>query len=218
MELFWGLCVLTLNLVAQPDVYCDEDSNCYYVPSRVACNKNLVPGLIVLQCNGATRGDIDSFRLIADSLNWALATCHASRNHRDIYLNDADIYHSVKKLINRYPVDSSRIVIYGFSGQGGQALATALLHPELIRGVVAVCAPMVAPRLADSPSMFANNFIYLVTREKDWNCQSNYRMFEEFASAGVACTLLVTKGEHQIGSLKEVLAGCRWLDKRMSGR
>jgi predicted esterase len=213
--MFWGLGLLFLNLIAPPLVHCDEDSNCYYIPKRALIEKNAVPGLIVLQCYGATRGDLDSFQLIADSLNWALATCYGSRNHQNVYLNDAYIYRTVKRFVRRYPVDSTRIVIYGFSGQGSQALATTILHPELFRAVVAVCAPEVAITALDAPTLLIDHFIYLVTREKDWNRQSNYEMLERFQSQGAICNFLLTKGEHSIGTLKEVLTACRWLDKQM---
>lgn len=213
MALFFGLYLFTVNLISP--VICDEDSNCYYTPKDVLGKKSLVPALIVLQCNGATRGDIDSFKIVADSLSWVVATCHFSRNHRDIFLNDADIYQVIKRLVRLYPVDSSRIVIYGFSGQGTQALTSLFLHPELIWGVIATCASTSPMSLLNTPAILLNHPIYLVTREKDWNRVVNYRMFEVFKSWGVPCTLVLTKGEHAIGTIEEVLAGCRWLDGEM---
>lgn len=214
MRFFW-LCLFIVNLSQPSSFIDDEDSNCYYIPQNVLRGKSLVPALIVLQCNGATRGDLDSFKIVADSLSWVVATCHSSRNHRDILLNDTDIYQVIKKSVRLCPVDSSRIVIYGFSGQGAQALASLFLHPELIRGVIATCAPTSTIGLLDSPAILLNHPIYLVTRERDWNRVGNYNMFEEFKSWGLPCTLLLTKGEHTIGTIEEVLAGCRWLDKEM---
>ena len=51
-------------------------------------------------------------------------------------------------LLARYPVDPSRVFLFGFSGQGVQALATLFLHPKLVRGVVAVCPHSAAVPLA----------------------------------------------------------------------
>ncbi|MGQ9677926.1 MAG: hypothetical protein ACUVUD_01410 [bacterium] len=214
MRFFW-LCLLIVNLSCPYSIICDEDSNCYYTPEKVLSRKSSVPALIVLQCNGAKRGDLDSFKIVADSLNWVVATCNSSRNHRDIFLNDTDIYQVIKRLVRICPFDSSSIVIYGFSGQGAQAMASLFLHPDLVRGVLAVCAPRIAIRLLDLPLMLINHPIYLVSREEDWNRVDNLKMFEDFKSWGFPCTLLLTKGEHAIGTIEEVFAGCGWLDREM---
>ncbi|MBM3323563.1 hypothetical protein FJY69_08825 [candidate division WOR-3 bacterium] len=78
-------------------------------------------------------------RLVGDSLGWVMATCHRTRNRRDVRLNDRDIVRTVTKLLANPRVDSNRVFLFGFSGQGVQALATMFLHPDLVRGVVAVC-------------------------------------------------------------------------------
>ncbi len=193
-------------------ISCDSDSDCYYVPPQVTTANETVAGLILLHCNGATATDLDTFRLIGDSLGWILATCHASRNHRDSYLNDEDIIKTISKLLKSYPVDANRIFLFGFSGQGVQALTTMLLHPELVRGVITVCAPQTAMNLA-IPELLNDHFIYLISRSQDWNLMANYQMYLQFESWGVACTLVVTPGEHSAGSWKELLLGSQWLSR-----
>ena len=51
-------------------ITCDADSDCFYVPPRVAKAGVRVPALLILHCNGAVPRDLDTFRLIADSLGW----------------------------------------------------------------------------------------------------------------------------------------------------
>ncbi len=137
--LFGALACTALAGSLPKGIVCDADSDCFYVPPRIAKSGGRVPALVVLHCNGAVPKDLGTFRLVADSLGWIEATCHAARNHRGTDSNDVDVVRTIRKLLARYPVDSSRLFLFGFSGQGVQALATLLLHPELVRGVVAVC-------------------------------------------------------------------------------
>jgi predicted esterase len=191
----------------------DPDSDCYYVSASVPAGVR-VPALLILHCNGAVKKDLDTFRLIGDSLGWILATCHATRNHRDTKLNDADITRTAAKLLARYPVDSSRLFVFGFSGQGVQALATTFLHPQTFRGLVATCPHAAAVPLANWDAL-GSHFAYLVTRQKDWNRAENEKMYVLFNQRGLETELEMTPGEHGPGPAKEVLQGCRWLASRL---
>jgi predicted esterase len=193
-------------------IVCDADSDCFYLPGPVARTGARVPALLVLHCNGAVPKDLDTFRLVADSLNWVEATCHATRNHRSSDSNDVDIVHTIKKLLAQYPVDPSRVFLFGFSGQGVQALASMFLHPGLVRGVVAVCPHAAAVPLAVWGEM-QEHLVYLVTREKDWNRLDNEKMYQLFNENGLTTELKTTPGEHGNGPASEVLAGCRWLSQ-----
>ncbi len=191
-------------------IVCDADTDCFYVPSRVANAGTRVPALLVLHCNGAVARDLDTFRLVADSLGWVEATCHATRNHRSGDSNDVDVVRTIHKLLTRYPVDSTRLFVYGFSGQGVQALATMFQHPDLVRGVVAVCPHAGAVPLAVWEEL-QGHFVYLLTRKQDWNRTDNEKMYRLFNDNGVRTQLITTPGEHGNGPATEVLAGCRWL-------
>jgi predicted esterase len=193
-------------------IVCDADSDCFYVPPRVAKADRRVPALLILHCNGAVPKDLDTFRLLADSLGWIEAICHATRNHRSTDSNDVDVVHTIHKLLTRYPVDSSQLFLFGFSGQGVQALATMFLHPDLVRGLVAVCPHSAAVPLAVWEEL-QGHFVYLVTREKDWNRAENEKMYKLFNENGLLTELITTSGEHGNGPATEVLAGCRWLNQ-----
>jgi predicted esterase len=199
--------------VVNSQIWCDRDSDCFYVPEPVRQARTRVPALLVLHCNRATAADLDSFKNIGDSLGWVVATCHNSRNHQDIFRNDSAIVKTIDKLLRDCPADSGRIFLFGFSGQGIQALATMFLHPELVRGVVTVCAHTGALPLAE-PERLTGNYVYLVTREKDWNRIANYQLNQSLNLWGVRCTLRVTPGEHGPGPWSEVLTGCRWLQRQ----
>jgi predicted esterase len=193
-------------------IACDTDSDCFYVPPPVAKARVPVPALLVLHCNGAVPRDLDTFRLVADSLGWVEATCHATRNHRSTDSNDVDIVHTLHKLLAQYPVDPKRVFVFGFSGQGVQALAAMFLHPDLVRGVVAVCPHAAAVPLAVWEEL-PEHLVYLVTREKDWNRADNEMMYRLFNENGVTTELETTSGEHGNGPASEVLTGCRWLSQ-----
>ena len=191
-------------------IVCDADSDCFYVPPQVAEAGGRVPALLILHCNGAVPKDLDTFRLVADSLGWIEATCHATRNHRSTDSNDVDVVNTIRKLLTRYPVDSNRLFLFGFSGQGVQALATLFLHPDLVRGVVAVCPHSAAVPLAVWEEL-QGHAIYLVTRKQDWSRAENEKMYQLFNENGILTELITTPGEHGNGPASEVLTGCRWL-------
>lgn len=189
-------------------IKCDADTDCFYMP-KAAAGGTRVPCLLILSCTGARAVDLDTCRIVADSLGWALATCHATRNHRSGELNDRDIVRTLGKL-RKLRVDTTRVFVFGFSGQAVQSLATMFQHPELVRGVVATCAHAGVLPLADWP-LLEGHFAYLVSRQKDWNRLDNERMYRLFNENGLTSELVVTPGEHGPGSCRELLAGCRWL-------
>ncbi|MBN2465349.1 hypothetical protein JXD38_06970, partial [candidate division WOR-3 bacterium] len=112
-------------------------------------------------------------------------------------------------------VDPSRVFLFGFSGQGVQALASMFLHPDLVRGVVAVCPHAAAVPLAVWEEL-QGHLAYLVTREKDWNRADNEKMYQLFNENGLFAELKTTPGEHGNGPAVEVLTGCRWLSRNSS--
>ncbi len=193
-------------------IVCDADSDCFYVPPRIAKAGRRVPALLILDCNGAVPKDLDTFRLVADSLGWVEATCHATRNHRSADSNDVDVVRTIRKLLTRYPIDSSRLFLFGFSGQGVQALAALFLHPDLVRGVVAACPHSAAVSLAVWDEL-SGHLVYLMTREKDWNRADNEKMYRLFNENGLLTELKMTAGEHGNGPATEVLNGCLWLQQ-----
>jgi len=209
--LFLVIIIFTLPLSAK-SVYCDVDSDCYYVPQKVINLNKPVPALLYLSCTGTIKSDLDSIKFIADSLGWILFSCHQSRNHRDVMLNDKDIMKTYYKLIKNYKIDTMRIFIYGFSGQGVQSLMEMFLHPKIFRGVIPVCAHTGAMSLVKWNTL-DNHLVYLVSRTKDWNLQQNYQIHQAFQEHGVKDTLVITPGEHGIGDKYEIFRAVRWLRK-----
>ncbi len=196
-------------------IVCDADSDCWYVPPGLG-PKRRAPALLILSCTGATATDVDTCRIVADSLGWVLATCHATRNHRSGELNNQSIRKTLGKL-RSLPIDTTRVFVFGFSGQGVQALAALFCWPELIRGVVATCAHAGAVPLADWERL-GNRYVYLVSRQKDWNRVQNEQMQQLFNSKGLVTKLVLTPGEHAPGSARELLTACRWLRDKTKSR
>ena len=192
-------------------IYCDADSDCFYLP-RKAKKRQKAPALIYLSCTGATIEDMKEIKRVGDSLGWILATCHKSKKRRDFWQNDQDIIKTYQKLVGNYPVDSSRIFLYGFSAMGVQALLELFLHPERFRGVIAVCAHSQALSFARWEKL-KGKLVYLVSREKDWNLAENQYLHQIFREKGVLDTLVITPGEHSIGDLKELLKASIWLER-----
>jgi hypothetical protein len=223
-QIFFLLLLVIVTTSFAGEVICDADSDCFYISAKIK-KSNLpesgrrdegsirqVPALIYLSCGGATAKDLDSIKIIGDSLKWILASCHESRNHRNAMLNDRDIIKTYQKLVKDYKVDTNRIFIYGFSGMGVQALMEVFLHPNKFRGVVAVCAHSQAFSLANWGNL-GENLFYLVSRKRDWNLSENLLMHKKFQEYRVRDTLIITPGEHKIGDKFELLEACSWLNK-----
>jgi poly(3-hydroxybutyrate) depolymerase len=181
----------------------------FYVPKKHAAR---APALIITSCTGATRADIDSNRAIADSLGWVLAACAGTKNHQSATLNDRYLMATYHSLISQHHIDTSRVFIYGFSGQGAQALMGVFLHPELFRGAAAVCAPAGALEPAQW-EMLTGKGMYLISRQKDWNLAGNREMHRLFQANGIRDTLVVTKGKHEPKDRWELFRACQWLNE-----
>ena len=190
----------------------DADSDCFYLRDTVHLNATYHPALLLLSCTSATMQDIDSFQNIADSLDTILAACHASRNHQNILLNDIAIMKTVEKLVTKYPVDASMIYLYGFSGQGVQAMMSLFKHPTTFKGIISVCGHSGAMSMAQWQAL-KDKHIYLISRLKDWNIEENKNMHHLFQLNGILDTLVITKGKHSPPTNKELLNACIWLMK-----
>lgn len=188
---------------------CDADSDCFYAPED-SLRPAYYPALIILTCTGATPKDLDSIADIADSLHWLFATCHKSKNHRSIYLNDNDIMKTYEKLTRDYPTDVAQVYIYGFSGMGVQAMVELFWHPKNFRGVIAVCAHKGAMSFVKWPKL-NDKLIYLISRKKDWNLDDNRQMDNQFKLNNISDTLVITPGKHTPPGHQELLDACSWL-------
>jgi predicted esterase len=210
--------ILIAMISADGQAASDADSDWFYLPPSLVLDSTSgnqqtpSPALIVLSCTGAGRADLDSMTFIADSLNLVLATCHASRNHRSTNLNDADIMKTTEKLLTRYPVDASRVYIYGFSGQAVQAMMALFIHPDVFQGVVSACGHAGAVSVAQWQALGdGGKSIYLISRTKDWNLEQNRYLHDLFRTNDIRDTLVVLKGKHSPPPVKAVFRACQWL-------
>ena len=202
---------VTFILFGSLPLFAQQAGDQFYVPKKHAAR---APALIITSCTGATLADIDSNKAIADCLGWVLATCAGTRNHQTADANDRAIFATYLTLVAKHPVDKSRIFIYGFSGQGAQALMEVFAHPELFRGAAAVCAPTGAMQLAKWETLGDRSF-YLISRTKDWNLEDNQKMHELFRANGIRDTLAITPGRHGLKDRRELYRACQWLDKNV---
>lgn len=170
-----------------------------------------VPALLYLSCTGALKSDLNSLKFIGDSLDWILFSCHKTRNHRDQMQNDKAIMKTYNKAVKKYPIDTTKVFIYGFSGQGVQALREMFLHPTKFKGVHTVCAHTGAMSLANW-STLKGHLAYLISRENDWNLNENYLIDQAFFYHGIRDTLVITPGEHGIGDKYEIWRAIKWLE------
>jgi len=224
MRIFY-ISILSLCLIAsifaewQPseipeNVQCDSDSDCFLFPSGPLSGGT---ALIYLSCTGGKPWDIDSIRPVHDSLAWTIATCGKSRNHRSGNLNEKDIIKLAQKLIESGRVDAGDIFLYGFSGQGAQALGTTLKYPGIFAGAIVDCAHLGGISTFD-PNASINQIFYIVTRQEDWNRQQNEQIHSLFGEYNITDTLIIYPGEHQISEVGEVFRACKWIEKTANHR
>ncbi len=205
----WAVLLTALSICAEdlPAFVMDEDSNFYAIPSAVRA----VPCLVYLSCTGGKPEYIDSVAAVRDSLRWAIAVSGPSRNHRDPRLNEFDILTLISRL-HQYPsVDEEHIYLWGFSGQGAQALGTALRNPDLIAGAITSCAHLGLVTGLD-PRLSSEQIYYIITREEDWNRQHNEIFHDKLQQLGIKDSLHLTPGEHGIGSHLELYEGAKYID------
>ena len=201
------LTVTSLFFFSAAALFAQQDL--FYAPKNLKAN---APALIITSCTGATKKDLDSNKAIADELGWIICTSAKTRNHRDSRQNDADIMATYKTLLAKYPVDTSRIYIYGFSGQAVQALMAVFLHPAKLKGAVAICAHAGAMPYANW-EMLKDKQFYLISRERDWNLNDNKTMYQAFLENSISDTLVITPGQHRPKTRRELFEACKWLDK-----
>lgn len=194
-------------------IYCDSDSDCFLIPGGPLASK--IPVLVYLSCTGGKPWDVDSLREISEKMGWGLATCGKSRNHRDPRHNEMDILKIVYKIRRITVIDTTKIFLFGFSGQGAQALGFALRHPELIRGTITDCAHHGLITQFD-PFASRHQLFYLITRELDWNRYHNELLYNAFVINHIKDTLIIAPGEHDIGPRSEIFEGCLWFIEKMS--
>lgn len=194
-----------------PDgVFCDPDSDCFLLVGAPLSEP--VPALIYLSCTGGKPWDIDSVREIYNELGWAIATCGKSRNRRATDLNENDILRLQTKLQHTGIVDENRIYLFGFSGQGAQAIGTALRHPNLFAGAVIDCAHTGGVTYF-SEEASAHQAFYIITKTEDWNREYSEKLHKLFVNFDIRDTLIIEKGEHAIGPAEDILRACRWFEK-----
>ncbi|MEO0083769.1 MAG: hypothetical protein ABIK33_05260 [candidate division WOR-3 bacterium] len=198
-------------------IYVDADTDCFYIPKKVRATNKKVPALLYLSCTGAIKSDLDSLKFVGDSFSIIVFSCHRSRNHRNVMQNDIDIINTYDKAIKKYPIDTTKVFIYGFSGQGVQAMLEMFLHPTKFRGIHTVCAHSGAMSFAKW-STLKNHLAYLVSRKKDWNLQHNYQIDQLFKTNGIKDTLVITEGEHSIGDKFEIFQAVKWLVKKTNNQ
>ncbi len=189
----------------------DQDSNYYYFPKK-ARKQKLSPALIYLSCPGATKKDLDSIKIVGDSLGFILAASHKAKKRQSFEINEREIMKLYQRLRKRYPVDSSRVFLYGFSAMGVSALYTLFRHPDKFRGVISVCGHSQALPFAQFERLRRNLF-YLITRKRDWNLNENQYLHLRLQGAGLRDTLVITEGEHEIGDWEELLKAGQWLER-----
>jgi len=209
-RLFIFIGILSATTVFAGNLYCDSDSDCSYTPFDTAASGVYYPALLYLSCTGATRADLDSITPMAESLGMIVATCHASRNHRDIGTNDRDIMRTYEKLVRDHPVDPERIFIYGFSGQAVQALAELFNHPKYFRGIVSVCGHAGAMPAAKMEEL-EGKLIYLISKEEDWNLKANQDIYNQFFTNNISVKLFVAPGPHAPAAAQDLFSALKWL-------
>lgn len=192
------------------EIYCDPDSDCFYTPYDTAAAGRRYPALLYLSCTGATPADLDSLRLLADSLGMILAACHACRNHREMIVNDLAVMVTYVKLFRDYPIDPDRVFICGFSGQAVQALYAVFEHPRQFRGAFAVCGHEGAMPQARMAELKDKRF-YLMSRQEDWNLAANRTMYTELLTSGVSVTFFIGPGSHGPPGRADFSRALQWL-------
>ncbi|MCD6530812.1 hypothetical protein J7K99_00020 [bacterium] len=191
-----------------PNYFVDSNSNIYMLYPMATYPR---PVLLYLDCRGAQLEDLDTALAVYDSLGWNVVVCGKSRNHRAPRLNESDIINLDRNLRYFPQIDTNRIVLFGFSGQGAQAWGTGLRYPRLFAGIITECAHT---GLIYSPDIVHAGHLHfiIITREDDWNRDFNEMMYEALRDVGIDAHIIITPGEHHIGDSSELYNACKLMD------
>jgi len=213
-KIFFQIILIVLSIIVGNSFgreiarFTDVDGNIFALQPMTTVPR---PTLLFLDCNGARDEDIDTSRFVYDSLHWNIAVCGSSRNHREPISNETDILVLLHRLYSYSIVDSKKIVLFGFSGQGAQALGTALRHPQYFAGIITECGHHGLIYNPDFKGAYGIPVV-LITRENDWNRGWNEIMAQIFSDNGINVKLIMTSGEHHIGDARELYDACEIID------
>ncbi len=107
---------------------------------------------------------------------------------QDASLTRRDVEAAYKKVLAEYPIDTSRVLIGGFSSGGYGAMVTAFADPFPVRGFVALC-PSVPESLSDDDILAAKARGLrgtLLTTELDHRVEAQRALAERMAKLGLA--------------------------------
>ena len=161
-----------------------------YVP--VACDTGLFPVLVFFDSHGKGREPVTHYRSLAEKYGVILAGSNRIKNGlpmMDVMSSFRDVLQDLKC---RFPVDTHRIFLAGFSG-GARMASLAAVYQQGIAGVIA-CGAGMDPSLLSSAPAFAFTGIAGL---QDMNYSELMALKDKMKSCRIPNQFLVFEGKHE---------------------
>jgi dienelactone hydrolase len=189
------------------EVTCRSNANysyCLYLPGGFDSNKKY-PLIIVFDAHARGKMAVERFKEAADSYGYIIVASNEARNGiQDINPIVNAIWDDV---VNRFPIDNSRIYTAGFSG-GARIAASVAVYKGGVKGVIGCGGGMPSPS-QELKSKF--DFISIVGLN-DLNYQELKTLDKALSDNGFVCQMLTFNGGHEWPDSKTISKAVEWLD------
>jgi hypothetical protein len=188
-------------------IACRTNSNfsyCLYVPSTIDLTKKH-PIIIVFDAHARSKMAVERFKEAADNYGYIIVASDDARNGiPDINPIVNAIWEDV---VNRLPVDVSRIYTAGFSG-GARIASSVAVYKGGVKGIIACGAGMPAPE-----QQLSKKFDYIsIVGLNDMNFQELQTLDSALAISGYTNQILTFNGSHEWPNSKTLSNAVAWLD------
>jgi predicted esterase len=126
--------VFGAELTSKPSLIKTEDY-LLYIPAKIDPEKKY-PLVIAFAPDADAWKILSVWKNVSEKLKWIIYADHRARNGSDILKACDRTSNNVKVLEEKYPIDKTRIIAYGFSGGAMIAYGLTVLYPTLISSVI----------------------------------------------------------------------------------
>lgn len=147
--------VLHTICFAQPARTIEDTDHLLYLPAGIE-RAGERPLVIALSPSADAQAMIKTWKKAADRQQWIILASRKFRNNIDCTPVFADIVKTVRRLADELPIDTSRIIVTGFSGGGMGSYSFVYLYPKLVSAVV-INTGMMHENLAGRRDIFPRN-------------------------------------------------------------
>lgn len=182
-----------------------------YVPPKSEFQR---PILLLLDPNGSADGIVGRWKQAAEKNGWFLASSPKIQNGTADEDDIKVLLGLLEYMKSNFNIDSSRVILGGFSGGACGAYAHALGNPQIFRGAVVENGHMGPWRnLRERAS--GNLRFYLFARSQDFNAEPMRQLHIEMKEKGFGTQFVEIEGAHQPMLPEQAVQALEWFEREL---